>query len=427
MAMVYMLTDQENKALAYYDSTYQLHKITNNQFGLAEVQLGRGMLYLRQNDFLTAEEYFSDALTRARLLNARILEIKCYEQLARVNELTGDYKRALNFYRQYKIYNDSLFSSEMQQKLYRDQVRFATEAKDEQIEALIRQEENRLSEIRRQEQIRNVLVVAMALAAILLFTVYRSSQRRKHINKLLMEHQEEMKKRSQELEQLNQVKDKFFSIISHDLRSPINALAGVLNLLDKGAIEPHELPDTIKELKNRFNYTRALLNNLLDWTLVQMDKMTLRPTRINLYRMVEETVDMIISLDTKKIVITNHVPPDTFGYADKNTINLVIRNLINNAQKFTNEHGKIDITAEDLGKEWVITIADTGIGMKQETVEMLFDKVNPYSTRGTANEKGTGLGLILCKEFVERNNGRIWAQSSEGQGSTFRFTVPKSA
>ncbi|MCU0356944.1 MAG: tetratricopeptide repeat-containing sensor histidine kinase [Cyclobacteriaceae bacterium] len=427
IAMVFMFTGQEDKALAYFDSTYTLHKITNNQFGLAEVQLGRGILYLRQNDFIQAEEYFSDALTRARLLNARILEIKCYEQLARVSELTGDYKKALSYFKQYKVFNDSLFSSEMQQKLYRDQVRFATEAKDEQIESLIRQEEYRLSEIRKQELIRNVLVVVMALSGILLFTVYRSSQRRKQINKLLIQHQEEMKKRSQELEQLNQVKDKFFSIISHDLRSPINALAGVLNLIDKGAIEPHELPETMRELRNRFNYTRTLLNNLLDWTLVQMDKMTLRPSRINIHRMVAENIEMIQSLDAKKIEFVNSVPAETFGFADKNTINLVIRNLISNAQKFTNEGGKIEVSAQDLGKEWVLAVSDTGIGMNQQTLSMLFDKINPYSTRGTANEKGTGLGLILCKEFVDRNNGRIWAESAEGAGSTFRFTIPKSA
>jgi signal transduction histidine kinase len=265
----------------------------------------------------------------------------------------------------------------------------------------------------------------MALTAILLFTVYRSGQRRKQINKLLMQHQEEMKKRSLELEQLNQVKDKFFSIISHDLRSPINALAGVLDLLDKGAIRPDELPSAIHELRNRFTYTRALLNNLLDWTLVQMDKMSLKPTRINIKRLVDENVEMIKALDTKNIQFINKVSEDTFALGDNNTINLVIRNLISNAQKFTNEGGAINIWAEDIGKEWVIAVSDTGIGMKPEVLNMLFDKINPYSTRGTANEKGTGLGLILCKEFVERNNGRIWAQSVEGTGSTFRFTLPK--
>lgn len=425
IAAVYMHTDQYDKALAYYDSTFQMHQITNNQFGIAEVQLGRGMLYLKQNDFIQAEKYFEDALQRARLLNASVLEIKCYHQLATLSELTGDYQKSLGYYKQYMAYNDSLFSADMQQKLFRDQVRFATESKDDQIEALTRMEEYRLSEIRKQELIRNILVVIMALTAILLFTVYRSGQRRKQINKLLMQHQEEMKKRSLELEQLNQVKDKFFSIISHDLRSPINALAGVLDLLDKGAIRPDELPSAIHELRNRFTYTRALLNNLLDWTLVQMDKMSLKPTRINIKRLVDENVEMIKALDTKNIQFINKVSEDTFALGDNNTINLVIRNLISNAQKFTNEGGAINIWAEDIGKEWVIAVSDTGIGMKPEVLNMLFDKINPYSTRGTANEKGTGLGLILCKEFVERNNGRIWAQSVEGTGSTFRFTLPK--
>nr|MCU0398490.1 HAMP domain-containing histidine kinase [Cyclobacteriaceae bacterium] len=142
-------------------------------------------------------------------------------------------------------------------------------------------------------------------------------------------------------------------------------------------------------------------------------------------RLVDENVEMIKALDTKNIQFINKVSEDTFALGDNNTINLVIRNLISNAQKFTNEGGAINIWAEDIGKEWVIAVSDTGIGMKPEVLNMLFDKINPYSTRGTANEKGTGLGLILCKEFVERNNGRIWAQSVEGTGSTFRFTLPK--
>jgi signal transduction histidine kinase len=425
IAGAYALAGEYDKALAYYDSTYRLHTVTNSQFGKAEVELGRGTLFLKSGDYTKAENYIYDALSIAKAINARILEIKCYHQLALLWELKGDYKQSLAYYKQHKAISDSLFSIEMQQKLFRDQVRFATESKDDQIQALTRLEEFRKSEIKKQELIRNILVVIVALVVILLFTVYRSGQRRKRINKLLLQHQEEIKKRSIELEQLNQVKDKFFSIISHDLRSPINALAGVLDLIDKGAIESHELPAALKELRSRFMHTRTLLNNLLDWTLVQMDKINLKPTRINLKLLVDENIELMSSVQSKQIHFTNSISPDTFALADNNTVNLVIRNLLGNAMKFTNDGGSITVSAEEKQHEWVIAVADNGIGMKPEVVEMLFDKINPYSSRGTANEKGTGLGLILVKEFIEKNNGRVWVKSAEGEGSTFWFTLPK--
>lgn len=426
IASIYMLTGDHDRALAYYDSTYNLHRITNNQFGIAEVELGRGSLFLNDRDFDKAEEYIYKSLTLAKANNARILEIKCYTKLSRLWELRGEFKKSLEYFKLYKAADDSLFSTEMQQKIFRDQIRFATETKDIQIDSLTKMEELRKSELKKQELIRNVLVVVVALTVILLFTVYRSGQRRKRINTLLLQHQEEIKKRSVELEQLNQVKDKFFSIISHDLRSPINALAGILDLLEKGAINNTELPATIKELRTRFNHTQTLLNNLLDWTLVQMDKMNLKPTVINLQKLVEENINLMGSMQTKKLNFTNNVSPEAFAFADNNTINLVIRNLISNALKFTHEGGSITISTEEKENEWVISVADNGIGMSPEIKEMLFDKINPYSTRGTANEKGTGLGLILCKEFIEKNNGQIWVESQEGQGSTFWFSLPKS-
>jgi signal transduction histidine kinase len=243
----------------------------------------------------------------------------------------------------------------------------------------------------------------------------------------LLQHQEEMEKRSEELERLNQVKDKFFSIISHDLRSPINALSGLLDLLDKGAISPEELPLHVGELKVRFNHTRTLLNNLLDWTLLQMDKLNLQPTKIDLHKIVEENIQLLGAVQTKKITLTNNIPPLALAYADSNTINLVMRNLMTNAIKFTNDGGDVVINAQQKDNQWLVSVRDNGIGMNHDVLKILFDKTAPYTTRGTANEKGTGLGLILCKEFVEKNSGKIWVESTEGKGSTFYFTLPKTS
>lgn len=412
-------------ALAVYDSAYRLHRKTNNRFGLAEVELGRGMAYMKEQSYDEALDAINESLVIARKLNARILEIKCYSELATLWEMKGDYRQSLNNFRLYKQLEDSLFSQDMQSKLLRDQIRFETEAKDTRIAELSKLNEMRDDQIKKEEFKRNILVVVVALSAIVLITVYRSGQRRRQINMLLLKHQEDMEKRSDELERLNQVKDKFFSIISHDLRSPINALAGILDLMSKDAVRPEDFTLHTKELRTRFNHTRTLLNNLLDWTLLQMDKLNLQAARIDLHKIVEENILLLGATKDKKIELVNNVPDHAIGYADSNTINLVIRNLMTNAIKFTNDGGVVQINGDEKVSEWLISVRDNGIGIKPDVLRILFDKTAPYTTRGTANEKGTGLGLILCKEFVEKNGGKIWVESAEGKGSTFWFTIPK--
>lgn len=425
LATVNLRKKNYDKALAYYDTTYNLHTKTNNQFGIAEVELGRSNVLMDQGKYDEAIKTIDKSLAIGKKLNARILEKECYGQLSRVWELKGDYKKSLEFFKQHTQLQDSLFSHDMQEKLFRDQVRFETEAKDTQIAALSRDKDEKEDQLKRQEFIRNILVVVVALSVILLATVYRSGQRRRQINMLLLRHQEETEKRSEELERLNQVKDKFFSIISHDLRSPINALAGLLDLLDKGAIKSDEFPIHIRELKTRFNHTRTLLNNLLDWTLLQMDKLNLNAVKIDIQKIVDENIQLLSAVQTKQIKLVNNVPESTIAFADSNTVNLVIRNLITNAIKFTNDGGSVTIAAAEKNNEYVVSVSDNGIGMKDDVLSILFDKTAPYTTRGTANEKGTGLGLILCKEFVEKNGGRIWVESEVNKGSTFYFTLPK--
>ena len=427
IASVYVSKNDFVRSLAYYDSAYTLHVKTNNRFGMAEVELGRGSVLMRQQKYDEALLKIEQSLTISRELNARVLEIKGFSQLSSLWERKGDYKKSLEYFKQYKQLEDTLFSQEMQGKLLRDQIRFETESRDTQIAALSKLQTSQRSELRKQEFVRNILVVVMALSGILLITVYRSGQRRRKINMLLLQHQDDMEKRSEELERLNQVKDKFFSIISHDLRSPINALAGLLDILDKGAIKPEEMHKHTQELKVRFNHTRTLLNNLLDWTLLQMDKLNLQAAKINLFKIVEENIQLLGSVQDKQITLINEVPKDAIGFADSNTINLVIRNLMTNAIKFTNDGGRVLIAAKLQEKDIVVSVSDNGVGIKPEVLNILFDKTAPYTTRGTANEKGTGLGLILCKEFVEKNGGRIWVESQEDKGSTFYFTIPKAS
>jgi signal transduction histidine kinase len=425
LAHLYYVIRDLPKSLAYYDSATMVYDQTSNEFGDAEVNLGISQVLIEQGKFDEAQILIEKSLKTAESLGAERMEIDCYEKLSKLAERKGDYKSALAYHKNFKAMEDSLFSQEMVEKVFQDQLRFQTETKDFQIANLSKVTSAQDNELRRQEFLSNILAVVVALTAILLFSVYRSGQRRKRINKLLIEHQEEIKKRSIELEQLNQVKDKFFSIISHDLRSPMNALSGILDLLSEKQITQEEFAVLTKEMRVQFNHTRTLINNLLDWALLQMDKLNIQPEKIELSKVINENFTLVKSLHLKEMNLVNKVESGIFGWGDLNMINLIFRNLILNAIKFSDKGGLIEISSKQEADFHVMAIKDYGVGINPEVQKILFDKTTGYSTRGTANEKGTGLGLILCKEFIEKNGGKIWLESEEGKGSTFYFTIKK--
>jgi signal transduction histidine kinase len=242
-----------------------------------------------------------------------------------------------------------------------------------------------------------------------------------------LDHQEEIKQRAIELEQLNKVKDKFFSIISHDLRSPINSLSAILSLMENKSLTNEEFNRLAKELRIQFSTTKTLINNLLDWALLQMDKLKIQPESVNLCDLANQNYALLSSLHLKEVKFINRINETHVGFVDTNMINLVFRNLIMNSLKFTETGGEITSDSFDMGSHYEICIGDNGVGMSEEVKNTIFEKPIGYSTRGTANEKGTGLGLILCKEFVERNGGKIRVESELGKGSKFYFTVLKSS
>jgi PAS domain S-box-containing protein len=229
-----------------------------------------------------------------------------------------------------------------------------------------------------------------------------------------------------ELERLNRTKDKFFSIIAHDLRNPFNAIIGFSELLRN---DFHEMDNKQKlnvlELINVSSQTAYnLLENLLQWARTQTDRIKFNPENFDLSEMVESVFDLHCVIARKKgIRLKSNIEPKTLVYADKNMINTVLRNLISNAIKFSNPDGEIVILVNKTDDFVEINIIDDGVGMSRESLGKLFRIDTYYSTSGTMGESGTGLGLIICKEFVEKNKGRIKAISSEGAGTTMSFTL----
>ncbi|WMJ72994.1 ATP-binding protein [Cytophagaceae bacterium ABcell3] len=227
----------------------------------------------------------------------------------------------------------------------------------------------------------------------------------------------------QDLRALNQNKNKFFSIISHDLRGPIYAAKQLWELLNQSK-EDKDRQQISTMLENSINKVALLLEELLEWSKAQMDKTEHNPKPLNIKATTSEVIDKIQPMATKKnIRAINHVQ-DYQIFADHYMVCTVIRNLLNNSIKFSQESSNIYIESEKKEKHLLVSIRDEGIGMDEKTLNKLFKVGSQITTKGTQMEEGSGLGLLLCKDFVEKNGGKIWAESQKGEGATFKFTVP---
>jgi len=235
------------------------------------------------------------------------------------------------------------------------------------------------------------------------------------------------KKTQDQLRELYATRDKFFSIISHDLRSPFNAILGFSDILTEewDELNDEERKNFLQNIRNTAHNTFDLLERMLEWSRIQTGKMRFIPVRLNPGTLVRENFSLLApAANSKFIRFVNDIPEEMFAWADKDAILLVLRNLINNAIKFTQHGGVITGSAAPMNNLVVITISDTGVGISAENLKKLFRFEEQLKTEGTDREKGSGLGLVLCKEILEKNGGRIWAESTEGEGSRFSFTLP---
>mgnify|MGYP003651479982 CR=1 FL=1 len=262
--------------------------------------------------------------------------------------------------------------------------------------------------------------------AVLLLTIYLTI---KYLKQNYLQQLKLSSKKNEELLQANATKNKLFSIISHDLRSPFNALIGLSQILKENGkelteVEKEEFVDAIYETsKNTF----FLLQNLLEWSLSQTNEIQFKPENINLHECVRNSLLMPLEVaKAKDITINTTIDESYFITADKNMFETIIRNIVSNAIKFTHSKGLISISAFAVNQGVTIEIKDNGIGMSEGTLSTLFTQNGTLPQQHAINERGLGLGLLLCKDFIERHDGKIWAESVLGQGTTFFLFIKKS-
>lgn len=247
----------------------------------------------------------------------------------------------------------------------------------------------------------------------------------KNINEEIRQQRQELEEQALQLAELNAVKNRLFSVVSHDLKTPIYSLRNLFKGMHENDLPAAEIKLYVPEILTDLNYTTGLMENLLQWAKSQMQGDTVNQQLIDVADLITEVKHMLrLQAGNKKIYVNTKADKPIYIYADKDMMNLVLLNLLSNAIKFTPESGEVSISASVKDETVEVYVQDTGKGISSNNMEQLFSN-NYFTTKGTANESGTGLGLMLCKEFLTKNGGEIFVQSEEGKGSTFSFTIPK--
>ena len=244
-------------------------------------------------------------------------------------------------------------------------------------------------------------------------------------NNDLYRYNQEIEQQKEELHELNNLKTKLFSVISHDIRTPMYGLRNLFKSIQDYDLPADEIkllvPDVVKDLQ----YTTDLMENLLQWAKSQMKGEALSPQLIDVNKLITDVQQVVrLQAENKQVYINSKTDKPVYIYADKEMIEVVLRNLISNAIKFTPKEGEVTVDVRESGELVEVFVKDTGMGMSDESRNKLFGDEH-FTTKGTANEAGTGLGLMICKEFLKKNGGEIHVQSELGKGSTFAFTLPR--
>jgi signal transduction histidine kinase len=424
---VYERMNNDERALANFKAALEVYRSIDNKVGLADSYNNVGALYLHQQNARQALANLELALEAGRASQSNLPVRRCYELLSLAYEAFGDYKKALENKNLYVEVNDFITKEANAQSLIEMQNRSVIEGEAKKVEKLEFIRAQREREIAEQKRIQIFLFITIGLGGIVVLLVWYMYLTKRRSNKQLKTNNETIAAQNIELQNLNATKDKFFSIIGHDLKGPLNSLTSFSNLLINyfDSLSKDEIQALAKDLDKSLKNLYSLLNNLLEWARSQTGNIDFAAEAFDISDVLNENSELLTTqATTKQITILHEKASPLEVYAHKQSITTVVRNLISNAIKFTPPGGAIRLTATKMNTEVVVSITDNGVGMNQSVIDKLFRIDTKHSTIGTANEKGTGLGLILCKDFIEKNGGRIWVTSDEGKGSVFYFTLP---
>jgi len=453
-------------AKQYYTRALSVYDELDNQRGVANCMLNIGVILQKQGEMPLAFEHTIQAMSLFKEMNDHSRISQCINNIGVILEKVGSYEKAINYYsaalkivgdmgvsnevariyknlskayaglenykealyyhEKYKSYSDSVISLAKSQQIAELQTKYETQKKEQLIEL-------QKAKLERQKLLGNTLLgLTISILLVAGLIVYAYLQKRLDNEKITQQNTEIARQnqmlamQKNTLEELNQTKDKLFSVIGHDLRGPIANMRSIFDMvLEDEFTDRKELFDVMKVLRDKTCDTHNLLENLLYWSRSQQGRITPNQGVVDLSELVEDSLDLI-KADAKAKGIDMEIKMEgaVLSYCDADMINLVLRNLLSNAIKFTPSGGRIILEIEQNDQNIKVAVRDTGVGIPEENIPKLFDKETYFTTYGTNKEKSSGLGLNLCREFVEANSGNIAVDSQQGKGSVFYFTLP---
>jgi signal transduction histidine kinase len=345
--------------------------------------------------------------------------------LADLYELENDLKKALAYQKKYHDGYELVFNAAKARLVAEYQARF--QDKQKYIENELLKKDRAISEDNIEQRNAMLLIMLVILLVVIISTIllYLAYSKIKQKNRQTEYQHLQITIQNKQLEELIQLKDKLFSVLAHDLRGPLAALKHLLEFRDEGMLDPKEEEAMRKGIMREVDQNSELINNLLIWGRSQLNGFVISPKSFSVAELASQTLTQLrAESDHKAIVVIIRINPAIEAFADREMMHNVLQNLLNNAIKFTPADGTITITAEIKDSEVLMSITDTGIGMTPDELSRLF-KGDFYTSKTMLNPNGTGLGLLICKEFVEQNKGRIWVESQIGKGTVFYFTMPE--
>ena len=419
---IYSEIKEYDKALENYKKTFEVLNKESDMDLFASAHTMIAKIYLEIGNYELAENYVNKSLEIAQGVGAKLIIRDDIKILSDISLKTKDFKSASKYLEYIIEYNDTLFNQELSEKMFNLEYRFEKQRKQAEFDLLSKDKKIQELELRRAKTSNIALLVILVLITVMFVYILISLKNRREKNILL-------EKQKAELDKINKTKDRMFLIISHDLRGPIGNLKSIIEMLleDEEIIQNKSLLETFGVFMKSVQSVGDLLENLLLWAKSQRGDINFDPENITLNTVINRNLQLFKSIaDIKGIEFQIDMDDSFEVFADKNMLLTIVRNIISNAIKYTPKKGKITIKVERDTQFNKVSISDTGIGFDKNTANKIFDTKSFYTTVGTNNEAGSGLGLLLCKEFTELNGGEIWAESEPSKGAKFFFTVPVS-
>jgi len=426
---IYYILEDYDKALQYYLQAKDLYNSRFERSGELQAVNYIAEIYLKIKNINEAKKYLDYALLLKNDIKQEAIFVKTYLLLSKYYEQIGNYQKALSFSRIYDKIKDTIFDENKTRQIRELSASYEIENKQKQIDLLNKEKIIRELDSERSLYIKYLLVLILIVFAIIIFGLYIRNNILVKNRNILEKLNSEILLQKNKLDELNKTKNTLFRIIAHDLRNPFNILIGFSDGLIKAwdEIKEDEKIELVKDINSVSKNSYLLLENLLDWAINQTEGKEIYPETINLESVIKDSIgNLFINAEKKNLTINYLISKDHFVFADSNMLKTVIRNLFSNSVKFTEYGGNITLKSSEFGDKLInIEIIDSGIGMSDEFIEKKINQNSFDSTVGTHNEKGTGLGLILCKELVAKNNGEFKITSKQGEGTTVTISLPK--